>query len=82
MRIERIYHRKKPIINGAPPLRPIGWSNITTYVQLWDHLERGGVTDVTGVWDFIMACSRSSHCASDMRVTPTGAHYRGRIPPR
>ena len=52
IRIQRIYHRKNPIIAGAPPLRPIGWSNITTYVQLWDHLERGGVTDVTGVWGF------------------------------
>jgi UbiD family decarboxylase len=52
VRIQRIYHRKNPIIAGAPPLRPIGWSNITTYVQLWDHLERGGVTDVTGVWGF------------------------------
>src|ERR1043166_2489190 len=52
VRIERIYHRKKPIVSGAPPLRPIGWSNITTYVQLWDHLERGGVTDISGIWGF------------------------------
>ena len=52
VRIQRIYHRKEPIITGAPPLRPIGWSNITTYVQLWDHLERGGVTDITGIWGF------------------------------
>ena len=52
VRIQRIYHRKKPIVTGAPPLRPIGWSNITTYVQLWDHLERGGVTDITGIWGF------------------------------
>lgn len=52
VRIERIYHRRKPILAGAPPLRPIGWSNITTYVQVWDHLERAGVSDVTGVWGF------------------------------
>jgi UbiD family decarboxylase len=52
VRIQRIYHRANPIIAGAPPLRPIGWSNITTYVQLWDHLERGGVTDVHGIWGF------------------------------
>lgn len=52
VRIERIYHRNHPIIAGAPPLRPIGWSNITTYVQLWDHLERGGVTDIHGIWGF------------------------------
>jgi UbiD family decarboxylase len=52
VRIQRIYHRQSPILAGAPPLRPIGWSNITTYVQVWDHLERGGVSDVTGVWGF------------------------------
>jgi UbiD family decarboxylase len=52
VRIQRIYHRNYPIIAGAPPLRPIGWSNITTYVQVWDHLERGGVTDIQGIWGF------------------------------
>jgi UbiD family decarboxylase len=52
VRIERIYHRDNPILAGAPPLRPIGWSNITTYAQVWEHLERGGVTDVQGVWGF------------------------------
>ncbi len=52
VRIRRIYHRQNPILAGAPPMRPIGWSNITTYVHLLDHLERSGVTDVTGVWGF------------------------------
>ncbi len=52
VRIQRIYHRQNPILAGAPPLRPIGWSNITTYVHLMDHLERSGITDVTGVWGF------------------------------
>ena len=52
MRIQRIYHRRNPIINGAPPLRPLGWSNIQIFVQVWEHLERSGVSDVTGVWGF------------------------------
>ncbi len=52
VRIQRIYHRQNPILAGAPPMRPIGWSNITTYVHLMDHLEHSGVTDVTGVWGF------------------------------
>lgn len=52
VRIQHVYHRPQPILAGAPPLRPIGWNNITTYVHLWEHLERGGVTDVTGVWGF------------------------------
>jgi UbiD family decarboxylase len=52
VRIQRIYYRKNPVIAGAPPLRPIGWNNITNYVHLWEHLEHSGVTDVTGVWGF------------------------------
>jgi UbiD family decarboxylase len=52
VRIERLYYRDNPIIAGAPPLRPIGWSNYTNYVHLWEHLERSGVTDVAGVWGF------------------------------
>jgi 3-polyprenyl-4-hydroxybenzoate decarboxylase len=38
--------------NGASPLRPLGWSNIQIFVQVWEHLERSGVSDVTGVWGF------------------------------
>lgn len=52
VRIKRIYYRNNPIIAGAPPLRPINWSNFTNYVHLWEHLERSGITDVQGVWGF------------------------------
>ena len=52
VRIRRIYYRDNPIIAGAPPLRPFGFSYYTTYVHLWEHLEKSGVTDVTGVWGF------------------------------
>ncbi len=52
VRIKAVYHRQHPILAGAPPLRPLGWSNITSYVHVWEHLERSGVTDVTGVWGF------------------------------
>ena len=52
VRIKRIYHRDNPIIAGAPPLRPINWSNFTNYVHLWEHLERSGITDINGVWGF------------------------------
>ena len=52
VRIQRIYYRDNPIIAGAPPLRPINWSNFTNYVHLWEHLERSGITDVQGVWGF------------------------------
>ena len=56
VRIKSIYHRANPIVFGMPPLRPlkncnhIGVPTITP--QIWEHLERGGVTDVVGVWAF------------------------------
>lgn len=52
VRIKRIYYRDNPIVAGAPPLRPINWSNFTNYVHLWEHLERSGITDINGVWGF------------------------------
>ena len=52
VRIKSIYYRDNPIIAGAPPLRPINWSNFTNYVHLWEHLERSGITDINGVWGF------------------------------
>jgi UbiD family decarboxylase len=56
VRVKRIYHRKRPILLGAPPLRPMGFASNcaipTSLVQLWEHLERGGVTDIAGVWGF------------------------------
>jgi UbiD family decarboxylase len=39
VRIQRIYYRENPIIAGAPPLRPLNWSNFTNYVHLWEHLQ-------------------------------------------
>lgn len=56
VRIKNIYYRSNPILLGMAPLRPLGDGSPTGVptltVQLWDHLERSGVTDVTGVWAF------------------------------
>jgi UbiD family decarboxylase len=56
VRIKTIYHRRNPIILGVPPVRPIGDNNYigvpTTAVQVWEHLERSNITDITGVWAF------------------------------
>lgn len=57
IRVKSVWHRPRPILMGIPPLRPFSASaSHPTYgiplsaVELWDHLERGGVTDVCGVW--------------------------------
>lgn len=56
VRIKNIYHRSRPILLGMAPLRPLGTGSSngvpTLAVQLWEHLERSGITDVTGVWAF------------------------------
>jgi UbiD family decarboxylase len=56
VRIQSIYHRRRPILLGAPPLRPLGVGGPvgvpSIAVQMWEHLERSGVTDVAGVWAF------------------------------
>ncbi len=48
VRIKRIYHRRNPILLGSPPMRPKIEPGVN--LQVWDHLERSGISDVTGVW--------------------------------
>jgi UbiD family decarboxylase len=57
VRVKAVWHRPRPILLGVPPLRPFTeHGNHPAYgvplsaVELWDHLERAGVTDVQGVW--------------------------------
>lgn len=56
VRIAHIHYRSNPILLGMAPLRPLGDGSPTGVptltVQLWEHLERSGVTDVSGVWAF------------------------------
>ncbi len=56
VRVRNVYHRRAPILLGEPPQRPLGssasWGVPAITVQLWEHLERSGITDVAGVWAF------------------------------
>jgi 4-hydroxy-3-polyprenylbenzoate decarboxylase len=55
MVVKRIYHRKDPIIYGAPPLKP-PYSGLPVplgAVTLWEQLERAGIPEVKGVWGFV-----------------------------
>jgi UbiD family decarboxylase len=56
VRVNTIYRAENPILLGTPPLRPLGASDSVAIpaftIELWDHLDRSGVTDVTGVWGF------------------------------
>lgn len=53
IKVQRIYHRRDPIVVGAPPLRPPASSSATYLFRAanaWSELERAGVPDVRGVW--------------------------------
>lgn len=55
VRVKQVHFRDAPILHGAPPMKPtisinVGLPRIAA--DLWDHLERSGITDVTGVWGF------------------------------
>lgn len=56
VRVKGICYRDDPIIHGAPPLKPttgltVGLPRFAA--EMWDHIERAGITDVTGVWGFL-----------------------------
>ena len=48
VRIKRIYHRRRPILFGQPPMRPLPEPSLNLGLQ--EHLERAGISDVTGAW--------------------------------
>lgn len=71
IRVKHITHRTAPIIHGYPPLRPmLSWGDDfpTQAMDTWDHLERAGVTDITGVW---------GHCHGLLLVVALRQRYPG-----
>lgn len=52
--VQAIMRAADPVLYGAPPYRPIGATRgvPSSAASLWDHLERSGISDVTGVWTF------------------------------
>jgi UbiD family decarboxylase len=71
VRVQHISYRTSPIINGAPPLRPLlSWDDDlpNSAIEYWDHLERSGVTDIAGVW---------GHCHGLLLVIALKQRYPG-----
>ncbi len=71
VRVRHISYRSAPIIHGYPPLRPLlSWGDDSPIhaVDTWDHLERAGVTDITGVW---------GHCHGLLLVIAIRQRYPG-----
>ena len=71
VRIKEIHHRDDPIVFGHQPLRPMlsfGSDLPDSAARAWDHLERSGITDITGVW---------GHCHGLMLVVSLKQRYAG-----
>lgn len=71
VRIKRISYRNSPIVLGQQPLRPMlsfGSDLPDAAARAWDHLERAGITDVTGIW---------GHCHGLMLVIALKQRYSG-----
>ncbi len=55
IRVQALYHRHAPILQGDPPLKPPGahWGGIgsASVLRVWDGLEKAGVPGVVGVYD-------------------------------
>jgi UbiD family decarboxylase len=54
LKVQALYHRDDPIICGTPPGRPptdsTHWQAPLRSAEIWESLERAGVSDVRGVW--------------------------------
>jgi 4-hydroxy-3-polyprenylbenzoate decarboxylase len=53
VRVRSVSYRNDPIILGIPPIRPPvihEQGHLTRAALIWDHLERSGITGVSGVW--------------------------------
>jgi UbiD family decarboxylase len=71
VRVKQIVYRNSPMLFGDPPMRPLlswGGDLPAAGAEVWDHLERSGVTDITGVW---------GHCRGLMMVISLKPRYAG-----
>jgi UbiD family decarboxylase len=71
VRVKQIVYRNSPTLFGDPPMRPLlswGGDLPAAGAEVWDHLERSGITDVTGVW---------GHCRGLMMVISLKQRYAG-----
>ena len=71
VRVKTIVYRDGPMLFGDPPMRPLlswGGDLPAAGAEVWDQVERSGVTDITGVW---------GHCRGLMMVISLKPRYAG-----
>ena len=54
VRVKAVYHRNRPILAGAPPIKPPNYAfavQVRTTPFLWNELEKAGVRGIKGVWE-------------------------------
>ena len=53
VRVKAVYHRKDPIITGAPPFKPTihgVYRSLIRSAMIWNAMEQAGVPDIRGVY--------------------------------
>jgi 4-hydroxy-3-polyprenylbenzoate decarboxylase len=55
MEVRAVYHRDDPILLGSPPMKPPRFHFGLPFraATIWSELDRGGVTDIAGVWQHV-----------------------------
>ncbi len=54
VRVKAVYHRNRPILAGAPPIKPPNYAfavQVRTTPLLWNELEKAGIRGIRGVWE-------------------------------
>ncbi|MDP2728421.1 MAG: UbiD family decarboxylase, partial [Dehalococcoidia bacterium] len=81
IKVERVYYRNNPIITGCPPSRPPSDTSFfhgpCTSAVIWDNMERAGVPDIRGVWQFEAATNWAFTAVSIKQRYPGHAKQAG-----
>ncbi len=61
IRVKRVLHRHRPVILGAPPLKPPAegtGTHILHAANIWQELDRLGIPGIRGVWEMEAGAAR------------------------
>jgi 4-hydroxy-3-polyprenylbenzoate decarboxylase len=83
IKVKRLMYRNDPIILGSPPVKPPSETNragaIVDSAIIWDEMERAGVPDIKGVWNFPEGAARFFTVVSIKQRYPGHARQAGLV---
>ena len=75
VKVKNVFYRNNPIILGMPP-GISGKSVALSAANVWLALEKAGVTDVQGVWEYQTRYITVISSSRNMAVTSSGRRWR------